>query len=92
MIQRCRAIKERLIGWWRNPGRWCVVFIYTALVMCVLGTVMVSGIILNINESIKASDESMAEDRANLQSQIDFLDTFLRTHSHTGSDLPEGGS
>jgi len=77
-----------MVFWWCNPGRWTAIFIYVALIMCILGSIMVSSIILNVNESITASDES----RARLQAQIEYLDDFMRSHSHMGRDLPEGGS
>jgi len=87
-----KAKADRIVHWWCNPGRGTVIFIFVALIMCVLGTVMVSNIILNVNETIKASDESMAQERAVLRARIDFLDDFMRRHSHTGRDFPDEGT
>lgn len=79
-------MKEKIKLWWCNPGRWTLIVIYLGLVAWFVGMLLVNGAIKNLALSAEMWREEMAEDRANLQSQIDFLESRPRL-----MEFPEEG-
>jgi len=76
---------KKIKYWWCNPGRWNQVVVYVALIIWFIGMVLMTRTIQNIAINSVISDKEMAEERANLQSQIDYLDSQMPMR------FPEGG-
>jgi len=87
MIERCcgKEKANRIIHWWCNPGRGNLIAIFLAVAIMILGMIWMSIAIENLADSADVWDEEMAQDRANLQSQIDFLESRMPVR------FPEGG-
>lgn len=76
---------NKVKSWWCNPGRWTVVLIYIGLAAWFLGMVLVNRTIQSIVNINQAHNMEMSEERANLQSQIDFLESQMPVR------FPDGG-
>ncbi len=62
-----------------------MIAIFVAIAIMILGSIWMSIAIENLADSADVWDEEMAEDRANLQFQIDYLESRMPVR------FPEGG-
>ena len=86
-IERCcgKEKVDRIVHWWCNPGRGNLLVIFLAVAIIIVGMIWMSITLKGLADSANAWDKEMAMDRANLQSQIDFLESRMPLR------FPEGG-